>query len=107
MTITLGTNSIFIPLEQGLRRLGAIVPVVANTNSIFIPLEQGLRPDSLAKSAGIENSIFIPLEQGLRPTGVFMFGVEGEFYLHSIRTRIKTCVPKREWSYRLILSSFH
>ena len=36
------------------------------------------------------NSIFIPLEQGLRQRGQGRVLLSGLFYLHSIRTRIKT-----------------
>ncbi len=41
--IAVATNSIVIPLEQGLRQSGLSVLHVVTSYSIVIPLEQGLR----------------------------------------------------------------
>ena len=113
LTVTTLVNSIFIPLQQGLRLVK--LPVEScNQNFIFIPLEQGLRRECLkgempgfifylhsirtriktTKPRLYANpglySIFIPLEQGLRPQKLDGIAFVSKFYLHSIRTRIKT-----------------
>ena len=71
-------------------------------HSIFIPLEQGLRQHyNGVHSITHLYSIFIPLEQGLRPKLVVRRTPLVLFYLHSIRTRIKTVYRDEEYNWKL------
>ena len=111
-------SSFFIPLEQGLKRFRhyhvALIQlfflhsirtrikthwrrqqVAAKTCSFFIPLEQGLK--RLVAGAGHSSflgSFFIPLEQGLKQRNGRSGPHGHQFFLHSIRTRIKTIMQK-------------
>ncbi len=70
---------------------------VSLTNSIVIPLEQGLRHNITIAVLVVNYSIVIPLEQGLRPLNLAVdISRHGEFYCHSIRTRIKTHNDRRQ-----------
>ena len=105
--IAISCYSIFIPLEQGLRRVLFAVGVNLSY-TIFIPLQQGLRQhNALGKLLPGVHSIFIPLQQGLRLIFTCYVCQLFQFYLHSITTRIKT----QPWAAPLpqpaILSSFH
>ena len=107
-------NSIFIPLEQGLRQAAEIEIASAlkfylhsirtriktrvslprrdvrsfYCHSIGTRIKTPLH--SVGRTAG--NSIVIPLEQGLRQEVEYSLFAELAFYCHSIRTRIKTII---------------
>ncbi len=107
-------GSFFIPLEQGLKQnyviyftfqfrmffLHSIRTRIKTDctlptyqcyhSSFFIPLDQGLKLEEIALIRFLLSSFFIPLEQGLKRIDVFEVNGNVLFFLHSIRTRIKT-----------------
>ena len=62
-------------------------------SSFFIPLEQGLKPCCRVGCCRQTSSFFIPLEQGLKLLWRPLYQLVDKFFLHSIRTRIKTGQP--------------
>ena len=100
-------SSFFIPLEQGLKPKVTIGYKPPEVGSFFIPLEQGLKQKPLRYHQVGVSSFFIPLEQGLKHVAALVDDRHIVFFLHSIRTRIKTRRREQAPSRTEVLSSFH